>query len=95
MAKTYLVMITVTVDDEAELAELAAQRAAEEGVPAEEWADMRKDDPIESDLQMVFDPGASPAGTSIQDCVVAREDKAGDDEDEDEDGERGEITRVS
>jgi hypothetical protein len=71
MPKIATITITVEIDDEQELAAHAAEIAAQGGLMVDDWKDMRKDgDPVRADLIMVFDPGTSPPGLSIQASFV-------------------------
>ncbi len=71
MTKIARITITVEIDDEAEFAAYAAEKAAEGGLMVDTWQDMRRSGgTLRADLIMVFDPGYSPPGVSIQDSYV-------------------------
>lgn len=72
MPKLYRVTLEIEVDDKRALAAYAKFVACHDArLKPKEWADMRKDQgAVEAYLQMIFDPGESPPGTSIQQSFV-------------------------
>ena len=72
MAKLYRVVIEIEVFGKRDLAAYAKQIAiGDHRLQPKEWADMRREQgSVKADLQMILDPGESPAGTSIQNSFV-------------------------
>lgn len=78
---TYEVSILIEVHDEEALLEAGRAKAIEDGLSAEDAADMDAGDC----LRWIIDPGESPPGTGIQDSSVER--IATRDADDDDEGE--------
>ena len=74
MSKYFTVTIQVEVFDSAALKKAAWQRAKADGMSWKEWQRIRKENGgTADDLQMIFDPGVSPPGTSIQQSSATNE----------------------
>ena len=52
--KTYVLVLQITVHDEAELEAAAASKAQQDGLNEAEWADIRTG--VTSDLEVMLDP---------------------------------------
>jgi hypothetical protein len=81
MAEWHRVMLDVRVWDRKALFLAAQARAKADGMSRADYLDLRRAhvSPIHADLQMLFDPGVSPNGCTIDQSEV--ESQEGDDYD--------------